>query len=511
MRWLRWAGMGLAALLLIWIMGRLAFPVPQAEGRPPETALAFDTTTRLGPRAAQAQREHPGASGVVPLTDGRGALRSRLLLADGAERSIDAMYYIWHDDASGLALLDALRRAAERGVRVRLLLDDNGIAGMDDMLAALDRMPNFSVRLFNPSTIRNPKFLGYLLYPLRMNRRMHNKAFIADGAAAIVGGRNIGDEYFAMGDAPAYLDLDVLGVGTVVSDTARIFDEYWNSQAVVALDRLIEMSGDTSALDRLRGHAASDMPEDVDGSPVRRLGRGDEDLLEWTSVQVVADDPAKGVGRVDRDQLMIARLGDILEGVETNLDLISAYFVPGKQGTDFFAGLAAQGHRIRILTNSWQATDVPMVHAGYAKYRRELLEAGVSLYELRPATGQATGADELGPLGSSGASLHAKTFSIDDARVFIGSFNFDPRSALLNCEMGFLIESPRIAAAGTEAMADRLIPRSYQPVLTEDGVMIWRAHGAEGSQQLIGHEPGLGLVDRVMVYVLNLLPIEWLL
>ncbi|MCT4331360.1 phospholipase D family protein [Paracoccus sp. YLB-12] len=508
MVWLKWLAAGLVLLLLTWLAARAVFAVPNAEDRPSQTALAFDPTTTLAPRAQEALDGHPGQSGVLPLADGQGALLSRLKLADAAERSIDAMYYIWHDDASGMLLLDALRRAAQRGVRVRLLLDDNGIAGMDPVLAALNAMPNFSVRLFNPSTVRRPKMLGYVLYPLRMNRRMHNKAFIVDGAAAIVGGRNIGDEYFAVGDVPAYLDLDVLGVGTVVGDTTSIFDDYWNSQPVLALEQVIDGPGDIDALDR----AIAEMPPapEQDITAAERLSRGSADL-EWTAVRVVADDPAKGIGRVDRDQLMITRLARIIRQVDSNLDLISAYFVPGKAGAAFFSGLAQDGRRVRILTNSWQATDVPMVHAGYVKYRRELLEAGVSLYELKPLEDQPQGRAELGSSGLSGGSLHAKTFSVDDARVFIGSFNFDPRSALLNCEMGFLIESPAIAASGTKAMTDRLIPRSFQPVLTRDGAMVWRSPDGQGREQLHEHEPGLGVGNRVLVYVLNLLPIEWLL
>lgn len=498
-------------LALVWVVGRMLFPVPDSSGRPVETSMPFDPDTTLGPRAVEAQSLHKGLSGVYPLADPRAALNSRLVLADAAERSIDVMYYIWHEDVSGTLLLDALRRAAERGVRVRLLLDDNGIHGLDPTLAALNALPNFSVRLFNPSTVRSPKAIGYLLYPLRMNRRMHNKAFIVDGAAAIVGGRNIGDEYFALGEVPAYLDLDVLGVGTVVTDTARIFDEYWNSQPVLALEQVISGEGDMSVFEAALTKAKAEEPlgPRLDGGPAKQLQQSDLGL-EWTNVQVVADDPAKGVGDVSRDQLMIMRLGAILGDVTQRLDLISAYFVPGKQGAAFFANLAREGREVRLITNSWEATDVPMVHAGYVKYRRELLESGAKLYELRPTAGEPTGPSELGVFGSSGASLHAKTFTADDSRVFIGSFNFDPRSALLNCEMGFLIDSPDMARKGTSAIDEDLIQRSYQPVL-EDGDMVWRIPQADGGTTHVEHEPGLGPISRIAVYVLNILPIEWLL
>ncbi|WP_299905967.1 phosphatidylserine/phosphatidylglycerophosphate/cardiolipin synthase family protein [uncultured Paracoccus sp.] len=514
MRWIRILLVILLALLLVWVAGRLIFAVPSTEGRAVESAIPFDPTTTLGPQAVEAMSAHAGKSGVVPLPDGQGALMSRMKLAEGAERSIDAMYYIWHDDTSGMLLLDALRDAAERGVRVRLLLDDNGIAGMDSMLAALNELPNFSVRLFNPSTVRNPKGLGYALYPLRMNRRMHNKAFLVDGAVAIVGGRNIGDEYFAIGDVPAYLDLDVLGVGDVVTDTAAIFDQYWNSEPVLALEQVIAGRGDMAAFDKGVAEAEA-TPEAqtiirAEASAGERMVRRNAPQMEWTEVQVVADDPVKGMGTHSREDLMMSRLGAILGSVTTRLDLISAYFVPGKAGSGFFSKLAESGVDVRIMTNSWQATDVPMVHAGYVKYRRELLEAGVTLYELKPIEGIAQGRAELRPSGFSGSSLHAKTFSVDDRRVFIGSFNFDPRSAALNCEMGFLIDSPAIAKAGSTALTDGLSRRSFQPEL-EGNKMVWRDPQPDGSVITLEHEPDLDVLDRVAVYVLNVLPIEWLL
>lgn len=512
MKLLQWF-LGILILLgLCWIAGRMIFPVPSTKGREQELTIPFNPDSELGQRAAEAQSAHPGQSGVLPLADPIAAFDSRVHLARGAQHSLDVMYYIWHDDLSGMLLLEALRDAAHRGVRVRLLLDDNGIAGLDQMLAAMNELPNFSVRLFNPSTIRNPKMAGYALSPIRMNRRMHNKAFIVDSAAAIVGGRNIGDEYFALGDVPAYLDLDVLGVGKVVNDTGKIFDSYWNSEPVIELERVIKGPGDMALFDdrlaevKAEPDAAKFEPDAQTPSALVQRGAVP---LEWTDVQVVADDPAKGMGQVERDGLMISQLGSILGTIETNLDMISAYFVPGKPGTAYFADLAQKGHRVEILTNSWEATDVPMVHAGYIKYRRELLEAGVTLYELRRIEGQRQGRDELGPIGSSGASVHAKTFSIDDRRVFIGSFNFDPRSALLNCEMGFLIDSPSLARMGRQGI-EQLARRSYQPVL-EGKDMVWRVTEADGSVTTVDHEPGLGTWNRITVYVLNALPIEWLL
>jgi putative cardiolipin synthase len=237
----------LAGLVVAGIVLRLLLPVPDVSGRPLSVSIGADTTSGLGQRMAQAASAHPGKSGVVPLERGHDALVSRLALIDAAEHSIDAQYYIWHEDTSGLLLLDALLRAAERGVRVRLLLDDNGVPGLDSILAALNAQDNFKIRLFNPSTVRSPKILGYAFDFFRMNRRMHNKSLMVDGAVAIVGGRNIGDEYFQVGNDQFYVDLDVLGTGAIVPETAKVFDAYWNSKSVHAVETIISGQGDIAA------------------------------------------------------------------------------------------------------------------------------------------------------------------------------------------------------------------------------------------------------------------------
>ena len=284
-----------------------------------------------------------------------------------------------------MLLLEALDRAAKRGVRVRLLLDDNGVPGLDGFMAALNRDENFEIRLFNPSTIRSPKMAGYAIDFMRMNRRMHNKSMIADGAVAIIGGRNIGDEYFAIGDA-FYVDMDALAVGQIVPQTAATFDAYWNSASVYEVENIIPGTGDRAGFDRRVAEiqASPEAQELMAGleNGLARYASG-QVPLEWTRVQLVADDPVKGLGIARRDQLMITRLAEILGQVEKRLDLVSAYFIPGKQGTAFFDGLARSGKQVNILTNALNTTDVLLVHAGYTKYRRKLLEAGVKLYELR--------------------------------------------------------------------------------------------------------------------------------
>ncbi|MDO5604566.1 MAG: phospholipase D family protein [Paracoccus sp. (in: a-proteobacteria)] len=492
---------------------RLLFPLPDISARRAQPAIAASDQTRLGALMAQAAADHPGLSGIVPLEDGHDALASRLALINAAEVSIDSQYYIWHDDLSGIILLDALDRAAQRGVRVRLLLDDNGVPGLDPFMAALNAGPDFEIRLFNPSTIRSPKLLGYSFDFFRMNRRMHNKSLIVDGAAAIIGGRNIGDEYFELGDA-FYKDLDALAIGPVVVDTARSFDDYWNSASVFGVGDIIAGTGDRAGYDA-RVAAVTASPEagalenDLQSSFARYAGGAQ--ALEWTQVQLVVDDPAKGQGIASRDQLMIARLGQLLGEVSTRLDLVSAYFVPGKPGTEYFTDLAQEGKQVSVLTNALNTTDVLLVHSGYTKYRRELLEAGVKLYELKLRGGVTPESEtQLKPLGLSGASLHAKTFAVDDERVFIGSFNFDPRSAMLNCEMGFLIDSPTIARRISSGFDGPLAQVSYRPELSADDRMVWQEDTSSGTvtwQQ----EPGANWFQQIALTIIGLLPVEWLL
>ena len=504
-----------ASFVVFVVVARALFPLPDISARQVSAAIPADPETHLGASFTDAADQQPGLSGVIAVQSGQDALASRLELAAVAEQSIDAQYYIWQDDTSGIMLLNALHQAAQRGVRVRLLLDDNGVPDMDNFMVALNAQPNFEIRLFNPSTVRSPKLLGYAFDFFRMNRRMHNKSFIVDGAIAIVGGRNIGDEYFAVGDDAFYIDLDVLAAGAVVPETADMFDVYWNSASVFEVDTIIDREGDLAAFeDRVAEVLSSSEAETLVGelqSSVDRHAKG-EIPFEWTTVRLIADDPAKGQGIATRDQLMITQLGEILGSVENRLDLVSAYFVPGAQGTAYLTDLSEKGTDVRILTNAMNTTDVLMVHAGYTKYRRELLEAGISLYELKLRGDMSPEADlQILPFGLSGASLHAKTFAVDGERVFIGSFNFDPRSAMLNCEMGFLIDSSTLAAESNQRFDDHLETVSYRPQLTPEDKMIWLERLEDGTIVIYQEEPGASWFQQVAIVLIGLLPVEWLI
>lgn len=506
------AVLAVAVLALRWL-----FPVPATEGRSIENSAGLARDSRLARGLAVEVASHPGKSGVVELPNGAEALDARLFLIEQADASIDAQYYIWQDDTSGRLLLKALLAAADRGVKVRLLLDDNGVPGMDALLASLDGHDNISIRLFNPSTVRSPKMFGYAFDFFRMNRRMHNKALIVDGVASVIGGRNIGNIYFEVGKDTHYLDLDALAVGEIAADVGAEFDAYWNSAS--AIDARLVLAPvnqapatllaaphpDVSPADELAVLAAyAGFKEKMAATPAR---------LEWTDIKVIYDDTSKGLGKARPDQLLIHQFKTIADGAKKDATLASAYFVPAKSGAEYFANLARSGVKVEILTNSASANDVLLVHTGYLKYRERLLKAGVELFELKrlgPERKKNKIDIDITELGSSSSSLHAKTFALDRERIFIGSFNFDPRSAILNCEMGMMIESPRMARAMQDGFEADLRYAAYRPQM-RDGKMIWVESVPGGADIIHETEPGMSFAQRFMLRAIGYLPIEWLL
>jgi putative cardiolipin synthase len=491
--------------------------LPSLENRSTSMTLLDTGATTLGKAISPLVAAHSGKSGVYTLPDARDAFAARVLLARAAERSLDVQYYIWHKDMSGTLLFEALHDAASRGVRVRLLLDDNNTSGLDTTLAALDAHPNIEVRLFNPFVIRKPRAIGYVTDFPRLNRRMHNKSFTADNQATIIGGRNVGDEYFDATEGVVFVDLDVMAVGPVVNDVSKDFDRYWASGSSYPVDRLLPPA-DPAQIEELksaaslieRDPAAAAYMNALRNSPfVRELVEG-RLALEWAATRMVSDDPAKGLGLDATEAFLPHKLKEIIGEPASEVELVSAYFVPTAAGVDSFVAMAERGVTIRVLTNSLEATDVAPVHAGYAKRRKPLLEAGITLYELRRLSPGTAKNKSAGPMGSSGSSLHSKTFAVDRSRVFIGSFNFDPRSAELNTEMGFVIESSALAQK-IEARFNSSIPaNAYEVRLSDAGKLYWIERRAEGS---VRHdtEPGTSFWQRAGVWFLSMLPIEWFL
>jgi cardiolipin synthase C len=483
--------------------------LPSLAGRTQSSVISAGDDTRIGRAIGAGLAAHPGFSGIHALADARDAFASRMLLADSAEKSLDIQYYIWRQDISGNLLFDALGRAANRGVRVRVLLDDHNTAGLDAILADLDAHPNIEVRLFNPAGIRRARLLAYLTDFPRLNRRMHNKSFTADNQATIIGGRNVGDEYFDNTADVAFVDLDVIAVGPVVRDVSDDFDRYWASESSYPIDGLLppgNFAGLATAVAPVEKEAlAAEYLEAVrDSAFVRRMLRG-ELQLEWATTRMVSDDPAKVLGRSDPQTNLFPKLKEILGAPATELQLVSPYFVPTASGVEWFTAAARRGVKIEVLTNSLEATDVTAVHAGYAKRRKPLLAAGITLYESRRK--RSVGRPESGIGGSSDTSLHAKTFAVDGERIFVGSFNFDPRSAHLNTELGFVIDSQAMAREIAAAF-DRAIPaNSYHLRLSPSGELYWLERRGERVLRA-DVEPGTGFWQRVGVWLLSRLPIE---
>jgi len=531
----RWLALALAAGAAAGLTGcwnRLP-PLPE---RAPSTVLVAGADSALA-RVAADPAGSEGRSGTVPLREPVQALAARLWLVRTAERSLDVQVYIWHDDASGRLLLHELWRAAARGVRVRLLLDDNGIDGMDPWLQALASQRGVEVRLFNPFVQRNLKALGYLTDFARLNRRMHNKSFTADGLATIVGGRNVGDVYFGVDASLQFADLDLLALGPAARDTAQHFDGFWNSTLAYPLPVLLGPP-DAALLQRHRAELA-DPSATREVAALRALLQKTPWLaaapgslqppqpLQWVPVQVLSDPPAKpagppvspaaGSGTADAGRTaggagITEPLLAALSAARVSLDLVSPYFVPGDAGVRRLADLARRGVTVRIVTNSLAATDVVAVHAGYARHRRELLAAGIEVHELKPdAAARAAAGSWLARLGlSSGASLHGKLFVVDGQRLFAGSFNLDPRSAYLNTEMGLLVDSEEMAGAMSAGIVRDLPSATYRLALADDGALRWLETGVDGQTVHTG-EPRSGWLRRAGARVLSWLPIEGLL
>jgi len=493
--------------------------LPSLANRTQSSALdeTESNATTLGRANAPRVASNPDKSGIHVLQDAHDAFAARILLAHAAEKTLDVQYYIWHKDLTGTMLFEALHKAADRGVRVRLLLDDNNTAGLDTILSALDAHPNIEVRLFNPFVPRQLRIIGYLTDFSRANRRMHNKSFTADNQATIIGGRNIGDEYFGATSGVLFADLDVLAIGPVVKDVSSDFDRYWRSESSYPVGLVLppidaaelqKLTVDASNAER---HAAASayMRALRDSTLLGKLKKGDLPL-EWAQTHMLSDHPGKGLGLAKDHELITHDLLRIIGDATSEVELVSPYFVPTQAGVDALVAMKKKGIRIRILTNSLDATDVAAVHAGYAKRRAPLLKAGIELFELRRLAHSAQKPESKTKFGSSGSSLHAKTFAIDRERVFVGSFNFDPRSARLNTELGFIIESPAMAAQIDDAFDNDILNNAYTVHLDENGKLYW-SELIDGTSVRHDVEPETSLFQRGAVWFLSILPIEWLL
>jgi len=515
---------GVAAL--VWMLAACAPLRPDAT-RAEVRALTPVADTASANYILDESSAHPGLSGFRLLTRSDNALMSRIALVDHAKHSIDLQYYIFNNDPTGRLLAQRLLAAADRGVRVRILLDDINSGDAYSMLNALDMHPNIHVRLFNPFRTRHPSLLSraaqYLLEARRLNRRMHNKSFVVDGWVAIVGGRNIGDEYFDASNAVSFRDMDLIAIGPVVQAAAESFDRYWNCDAAFTLASLRERSPDRGQLERERVRLSRDArafaQSDYASAVLDHLPRGATADREgdwyWGRAEFVADEPEKVEVKVDDPSLRIGpRIAELLAAARSEVLLVSPYFVPGKKGTAFLTGLAQRGVATKVLTNSLASTDEPAAHAGYSHYRPELLRGGVQLFELLPVRGTPQPVTDEGR--SSGSTLHAKAAVIDRHWVFLGSMNMDPRSKLLNTEMGVIVDCPALARAVARFFQEATGPDAAFSVELAKGsdqagsAIRWIAN-VDGKIDVFQSEPYATPQRRLEVSLISLLPVEQLL
>jgi cardiolipin synthase C len=501
-------GAGLGALIAVasWLAHRSYRRFLVKARGPASTALAVaGPQTPLDRLLAPLEARHKGKSGLMLLLDNGDAFAARALCAAQAGRSLDLMYYIWRTDLAGWLLIDHLVAAADRGVRIRLLLDDVNVQGFDRTFLALTQHPLIEVRLFNPVRYRGyaiRRMIEMALGLARLNRRMHGKLWIADGRLVILGGRNIGDTYFGVDEGNRIsVDADVMLVGPKLADVSKVFDSYWNlglSLPIVALWPAFKANKQAFRR-RLADHAQSApsrefLAKTLDG---RSQDRFLTDRLRWTGdIQLLADPPDKAYGQHSAPW-MEAAVAKILEAAKTEVRLVTPYFVPGKAGLARLTGLAARGVRISLVTNALSATDMVTVQGAYRTYRGPLLVAGANLYEFSRQRLPDRRRDVL----------HSKVFVIDGCRAIVGSLNFDLRSAYLNTELGLLFEEPQLVVE-LMAMFDTLTSPAQAYHVTLEGRALRWAVGRPGLPAVMTVEPEAGWSRRAVSWIVGQLPIK---
>jgi len=519
----------LLVLIVAFLAGCASLPPGSDFPRTTSSAFASPEETRLGKQFADAARRHEGNSGFRLLSIGVDGFLTRAQMINAAERTLDLQYFVFRLDETGKLLTDAVLRAADRGVRVRILIDDGETVAGDEKLVALDSHPRIEIRIFNPFAYRGHsklfRFLEFTFSSSRLDYRMHNKLFVVDNTIALVGGRNIGDEYFQTDPKAQFGDDDVFAAGPIVKELSATFDEYWNSAIAIPSEALQNGKTSATALDDFR-KVLTDHREDkkVDGTDyANRVATGEPFAgmisgklpLVWTHAQLVYDSPEKKLvesGNVV-GQLMRHPVAEAVSAVQSELLMVTPYFIPGAEGMRLLADLRRRNVRVRILTNSLESTNVLAAHSGYMHYRRPLLEEGAQLYEVRSLLGNPRGSGESADMASYGNyALHAKLFVFDRKQVFIGSMNFDQRSMHLNTEIGLIIDSPELAqqtAARFEAVV--LPANSYElGLLSGDGGpprLVWRTE--EGGKSVeYDREPARSNWQRLKANFLTLLPLD---
>ncbi|WP_417760242.1 phospholipase D family protein [Shewanella sp.] len=496
----------IALLLLLMPLLNSCSSLPEHVDKPSSFATNDYQHSAVGRVLADVSVQHAPQSGFFLVDNGADAFTARVAMTGLAEKTLDLQYYIWEADATGRLLADNVIRAAARGVRVRVLLDDNNLHERDELLVALDALPNVSIRIFNPFANRDFHVADFLGDLERVNHRMHNKTMIIDNALAVVGGRNIGDHYFSVSPESNFRDLDVLAAGPVVRKVSEQFDYFWNGTWSVPISALVEFPAVDEQKQRLlqmRQRISQDhYPYPLSSNYTELFNQLQQIVgqLRWGDCQFIWDDPAQ----LDEAKIVNA-LYQELQQVKHSLLIESAYFVLGERAMAMVKQLSSAGVSVRVLTNSLASNDVLAAHAGHAKHREQLLENGANLYELRPdALARRTEIVSL----KSRAALHTKAMVFDNRTVYIGSFNLDPRSSFINTETVLAINSDALAQQLTEFMEDGVKPEnSYHVERNADGNLHWTTI-EQGQVVSYDSDPHSSAWQRFMVGLLQVLPIE---
>ncbi len=495
----------LVLLLLFSGCAKVSFDQP----KPHSVAFTDTDDTALGKSLADGIAANPGLSAFYPLNQGMDALGVRLRLAEQAEKSIDLQYFLMKDDTAGAVITKALLKAADRGVRIRFLIDDVFTTFPDRYFLLLNQHPNINIRIFNPVSRSGFSTLNFIGQFSQANRRMHNKSFTVDNLISVVGGRNIADEYFELKTDSVFVDFDVLAMGPITADISRSFDEYWNHSRAVPISQFIKPR-QKDDLKAIRADISEELNGIYDTVYERALNsRLLQDLIAnqqpmfVASARVLVDSPDKLTNKIDKTQNQLANdLREVLLNAETEAIFISPYYVPGESGVQMIRDLVAKGVRVIIITNSLASTNHVAVHSAYARYRKAIIRAGAELYEARAnaaqeITGNANSPDVM--------TLHTKVFFFDRRKIFVGSLNLDPRSVDINAEMGLLIDSKAMVASLTQRMESRLPTLTYRVLENDKGNLEW--HGRVNGQDVIEtNEPLTSWGRRFKAWFMNIAP-----
>lgn len=485
-------------------------------------AIPQTERTQLGDAIAKTVQENPGKSGFRIFHRGSSSLLARLALVRMAEKTLDLQYYAVADDKTSNLMMEALILAAKRGVRVRLLVDSFTVNDMKPTLLAFDGLENIEIRVFNPLTTRDQSPLSRLASVMidlpYANKRMHNKALISDNQMAIMGGRNLSDEYFDADADMEFRDIDVLSAGPITNEISKSFDHYWNDKNAFPISAVYKPLRTPKKAQKIREKLENNWNSEIK-NPIRKQQLtsalpeilANPDLkLTWAKAELAVDSPSKITeDTTPLDSPPLQSIVSLLDKAHKEFLVISAYFVPKDEGVEWLAGLEARGIHVRVLTNSLASTDVVAVHSGYAPYRVALLQKGIELFELIPVGDKRPRQRLIGRSQPPRAGLHSKAYVIDDTYTIIGSFNLDPRSVELNTEMALVIESPELSAEMKKSFERIVQPDISYRVMLDDSGKELRWQGIEnGKKMRYDHEPRSGVMRTIQNFLFNRIPFE---